>query len=195
MTLQQQFGNTDIYLFDQLLRGNIRPGMKIFDAGCGGGRNIFYFLREGYDVYACDKEPEAVMYVQGLSQAPEQIRCEPLEEMSFPSSFADVVISCAVLHFAEDDTEFAGMLSASWRVLTPGGLFFCRLATSIGIEKQMEPAGENRYHLPDGSTRYLANEKMLLEWTRRLGGSLVDPLKTTVVQGQRAMTTWVLQKH
>lgn len=194
MTLQQQFGNIDIYLFDQLLRGNIRPGMKIFDAGCGGGRNIIYFLREGYDVYACDQDPEAVAYVRSFSPAPEQIRCEALEDMSFPSGIADVVISCAVLHFAEDDTEFAGMLSASWRVLQPGGLFFCRLATSIGIEEQIEPAGENRYHLPDGSTRYLANEKILMEWTRRLGGILVDPLKTTVVQGQRAMTTWVLEK-
>ncbi len=194
MTLQQQFGNIDIYLFDQLLRGNIRPGMKIFDAGCGGGRNIVYFLREGYEVYACDQDPQAVEFVRSYSPTPDHIRCEPLEEMSFPSEFADVVISCAVLHFAEDDTQFAGMLSASWRVLRPGGLFFCRLASSIGIEKQIIPAGENRYLLPDGSSRYLADEKLLQNWARRLGGNPVDPLKTTIVQGQRAMTTWVLQK-
>ena len=30
--------------------------------------------------------------------------------------------------------------------------------------------------------------------TRDLGGELMDPLKTTVVQGQRCMTTWVLRK-
>ncbi len=38
MTLSEEFGAIDIYLFDQLLRGRIRPGMRIFDAGCGYGR-------------------------------------------------------------------------------------------------------------------------------------------------------------
>ena len=36
---------------------------------------------------------------------------------------------------------------------------------------------------------------MLTEATRRLGGDLVDPLKTTLVQQERAMTTWVTRKH
>jgi hypothetical protein len=30
--------------------------------------------------------------------------------------------------------------------------------------------------------------------TAELGGELLDPLKTTVVQNQRCMTTWVLHK-
>ena len=32
-TLQEQFGGNDIYLFDQLVRGNVSKGMSIFDAG------------------------------------------------------------------------------------------------------------------------------------------------------------------
>ena len=36
MTLSEQFGNIDIYLFDQLLRGRIVPGMRVFDAGWAG---------------------------------------------------------------------------------------------------------------------------------------------------------------
>jgi 2-polyprenyl-3-methyl-5-hydroxy-6-metoxy-1,4-benzoquinol methylase len=39
--LQEQFGQLDIYWFDQLLRGRIVPGMRILDAGCGFGRNRF----------------------------------------------------------------------------------------------------------------------------------------------------------
>ena len=42
MTLQDEFGNIDIYLFDQLLRARLRPGMRVLDAGCGGGRNLVY---------------------------------------------------------------------------------------------------------------------------------------------------------
>jgi tellurite methyltransferase len=43
--LQEQFGPIDIYLFDQLLKGSIQPGMRVLDAGCGSGRNLVYLLR------------------------------------------------------------------------------------------------------------------------------------------------------
>ena len=115
--------------------------------------------------------------------------------MSFPDHAADVVLSIAVLHFASDDAHFAGMLEEMWRVLRPGGLFFCRLASSIGMETRMQPLAGRRHLLPDGSERYLVDEPLLLDWARRLGASLLDPLKTTVVQDQRCMTTWVLRKQ
>jgi tellurite methyltransferase len=189
LNLQQHFGPIDIYLFDQLLRGRIAPGMRIFDAGCGYGRNLVYFLREGYEVYGVDQDSRAV------ASLPEpNFRVETVENMSFPDAFADVVISSAVLHFARDDEQFQAMLLGSWRVLKPGGLFFCRLASSIGIENQISKIAGRRHVLPDGSERYLVDEGMLLDLTRQLGGRILDPLKTTVVQNQRSMTTWVLEK-
>ena len=191
-TLAEQFGQIDIYLFDQLLRGRIAPGTRILDAGCGYGRNLVYLLREGFDVYGADADPKAIAALQRLG--PNRFRAEPVEELSFPDAFADVVISSAVLHFARDEAHFAAMLLGSWRVLKPGGLFFCRLASSIGIEVQIRPLGNGRFHLPDGSDRFLVDEDLLLHWAARLRAEPLDPLKTTVVQNQRAMTTWVLQK-
>jgi tellurite methyltransferase len=185
------FGPIDIYLFDQLLRQRIRPGMRVFDAGCGDGRNIGFLLREGYDVFGVDADPRAIAAI-GISG--DRFRCERIEAMSFPDAFADAVLSSAVLHFARDDEEFRGMLEGSWRVLRPGGIFFCRLASSIGIETLVRPLGGRRYAVPDGSQRYLVDQELLLEWTEKLGGELLDPIKTTVVQNQRSMTTWVLQK-
>jgi len=195
--LQEQFGNIDIYLFDQLLRGNIAPGMCVLDAGCGNGRNLVYLLREGYEVFGADADPRAVNAVRRLaSHLPaDNFRAERVEQMSFPDSFADVVLSSAVLHFARDDDQFRKMLRGSWRVLKPGGLFFCRLASSIGIEQQVKRIAGRRFHLPDGSDRYLVDEAFLMQLTEELGGTLVDPLKTSVVQNQRAMTTWVLRKN
>ncbi len=35
--LQQLYGNIDIYLFDQLLKGRFDGSNKVLDAGCGGG--------------------------------------------------------------------------------------------------------------------------------------------------------------
>jgi tellurite methyltransferase len=197
-TLQQQFGNIDIYLFDQLLRGNIAPGMRILDAGCGGGRNLVYLLREGYEIFATDANPAAIAQIRALASAlapslpAENFHAEPIESMSFPDAFADVVLLNAVLHFARDDEHFDSMLHGAWRVLKPGGLLFCRLASTIGMQHQ-RIAGR-RFLSPDGEQRYLVDEALLLNLTASLGGQLVDSLKTTVVQNQRCMTTWVVRK-
>jgi tellurite methyltransferase len=199
-TLQEQFGQIDIYFFDQLLKGRISPGMRILDAGCGSGRNLVYLLREGYEVYASDSDAEAVDSIRSLAGTlapalPESnFRVEAVEHMSFDDACADVVVSNTVLHFARDDAHFESMLHGSWRVLKPGGLFFSRLGSSIGMESQVERVQGRRYRSPDGSERYLVDEALLGSLTERLGGELADPLKTTVVQNQRSMTTWVLRK-
>ena len=199
--LERQFGPIDIYLFDQLLRGRIQPGMRVLDAACGGGRNLIYLLQSGYDVFATDEDPRAVDVVRQLAAtlAPhlpaENFRVEPVERMTFPDAFADVVLSSAVLHFARDVTQFRAMLREMWRVLKVGGFLFARLASSIGMESRVRPVGGGRFALPDGSERFLVDEGMLMELTAGLGGVLLDPLKTTVVQNQRCMTTWVVQKR
>jgi hypothetical protein len=105
-----------------------------------------------------------------------------------------VVISNTVLHFARDDAHFESMLYGAWRVLKPGGLFFCRLGSTIGMENQVKRIEGRRYWSPDGSERYLVDEALLVSLTQRLGATLADPLKTTVVQNQRSMTTWVMRK-
>ena len=202
VNLQEEFGGIDIYLFDQILRRRIAPGDRIVDAGCGHGRNLVFLLREGYDVYGADADPDAIREVQALaarlaaSLPADHFRCEPIEAMTFPAGTATVVISSAVLHFARDDAQFEAMLAGSWRLLASGGMFFCRLASTIGVEAEVRPLapGSRRHRLPDGTDRYLVDEAQLMALTARLGGRLLDPIKTTVVQGQRAMTTWVVRK-
>ena len=198
--LQALFGQIDIYLFDQLMRERIPPRTRIVDAGCGSGRNLVYFLRAGYDVRGVDADPAAIRAMQSMvtTLAPDlpagNFRCEPLEKMSFPDRCADLLISSAVLHFARDDDHFDTMLRECWRLLDGDGLFFCRLASSIGIESEIRATGSGRFRLPDGSERYLVDEARLMEATAQLGGVLIDPLKTTVVQAARSMTTWVVRK-
>jgi SAM-dependent methyltransferase len=198
--LEVQFGQIDIYLFDQLLRGRIRPTMRVLDAGCGWGRNLVYLLRAGYDVFGTDSDVDAIQAVKELAAAlapdlpPTNFRVEPIEAMTFPDAFADTVLSSAVLHFARDDRQFSAMLHETWRVLKPGGVLFCRLASVIGMEERVRRIGGRRFLLPDGTERYLVDERMLLDLTQELGGQLLDPLKTTVVQDQRCMTTWVVRK-
>lgn len=198
--IAEQFGQIDIYLFDQLLRGRIAPGMRILDAGCGAGRNLVYLLQAGYEIFGADTNAAAIAEVRSLAGrlapavAADNFRVESLAALSFPQPFADVVICSAVLHFAADDADFNEMLEGCWATLKPGGMFFCRLASSIGSSGREQPLGGRRYRLPDRSERYLVDEELLMALTLELGGELLDPLKTTVVQGQRCMTTWVVRK-
>lgn len=198
-TLHEQFGDIDVYLFDQLLKGRLRPGMRVLDAGCGRGRNLVYLLRSGFEVSAVDADPEAVRVVRTLAErlAPElpaaNFRVAAVESMTVADASADFVISSAVLHFARDNAHFDAMVRRMWRALAPGGILFCRLAASTGIESRVVPLGSERYLLPDGSERYLVSEARLAALTRELGGTLVDPIKSTIVQDMRCMATWVVR--
>ena len=193
-------GSIDIYLFDQILRGRAPRGASIFDAGCGQGRNLVHFLRAGHDVAGVDPHPESVRAVRALARtlAPglpeENFRAEPVEAHSFEDRSRDFVISSAVLHFARDEAHFRAMLEGTWRVVRPGGILFCRLASTIGMEGRFTPVGNGRFRLLDGSERFLVDEGMLMALTAELGGQLLDPLKTTVVQDSRCMTTWVVRR-
>jgi tellurite methyltransferase len=200
MNLREEFGDIDVYLFDQLLKGRVDASMSVLDAGCGGGRNLIYFLRNYYPTFAVDADEPAIEYVRNLAarlapQLPrENFQVADISELPFANRQFDLVISSAVLHFARDEAQFNTMLNEMWRTLKPGGLFFARLASSIGIENRIKPINERWYWLPDGSKRFLVDEAMLEAATARLGGVWLEPLKTTNVQHLRCMTTWVLRK-
>ena len=224
--LQEQFGSIDIYLFDQLLKGRLVPGIRVLDAGCGAGRNLVYFLSNEYEVFGVDQSAEAVAQLRRLAAAlaphlpAENFRVEPVERMSWESARSsadyaevgtdrpaqtggaekeasegfDVVISSAVLHFARDEEQWQAMVNEMWRVLKPGGIFFARLASTIGLEHRVRQIEGRRYHLPDGSDRFLVDEEMLKRVTASLGGEFIEPIKTTIVENMRSMTTWVVRK-
>jgi len=198
--LAELFGGIDIYLFDQLLRGRAGRGTRVLDVGCGRGRNLRFLLQAGADVGAIDVDPEAIAEVRALATglAPslpaDRFRVEAVEEHSFPDGWAELVIASAVFHFARDHRHFLRMVQGAWRAVGPGGVLFARLASSVGCEDAVTPLGGGRYTLPDGTERYLVTAQQVLELTGTLGARLADPLKTTVVHGQRSMTTWVVAR-
>ena len=197
--LHEQFGDIDIHLFDQLLRGRIAVGMRVLDAGCGAGRNLVYLLRAGFDVWGVDESADAIGRVHRLAASltpqigHDRFRVEPVEAMSLDDASMDVVLSSAVLHFARDDAHWWAMVHEMWRVLAPGGMLFARLATTVG-QSALHALGGRRYIMPDGDERYLVDHEMLEDATARLGGTLLDPLKSTVVHERRTMGTWVARK-
>jgi len=198
--LQDDFGAIDIYLFDQLLKGQFDERRSVLDAGCGSGRNLPYFLKNGFAVYGIDSDPAAIARVRRLaaklapSLPPAHFIAGDLANLRWRDNTMDAVISSAVLHFAESEEHFGAMLREMWRVLKPGGVLFARLASTIGLEVAVRWIEGRRARLPDGSVRFLVDERFLTAWTAALGGRHVEPIKTTNVQNQRCMTTWVLEK-
>ena len=199
MTVQEQFGQIDIYVFDQILRGNIASDMRVLDAGCGYGRNLVFLLRAGCEVFAVDQNPEGMEHVRALAAelAPQlpasNFQTGSIETLPYADGFADVVICNSVLHFARSEDHFLSMVEELWRVTKPGGMLFCRLGSRIGME--FERIRGNIFRIGDGSEWFLVDEKALMSMTEQMNAVLMDPLKTTIVQDHRCMTTWVLRKR
>jgi tellurite methyltransferase len=199
--LHREFGDIDVYLFDQLQRGRIERGMRILDAGCGTGRNLSYMMNVGFDVWGVDQDAGAIEKLRARASeiAPtlpgERFQVAAVERMPFADSQFDFVISSAVLHFAGDERQWRAMVDEMWRVLAPGGTLFARLASTVGHETRVRPLGNRRFVMPDGETRFLVDDEYLIAATAALGGSLADPIKTTVVHAMRSMSTWVVARN
>jgi tellurite methyltransferase len=198
--LRHQFGDIDIYLFDQILRGRFDARQRVLDAGCGDGRNLIYLLQRGVECYGVDSEPTAVDVIRQTAArfAPHlpstNFVVADLTQLPYPDGRMHAVLCSAVLHFAHNEAHFNAMVGELWRVLARGGLLFTRLASNIGLEETVGPAGRQA-RLPDGTDRFIVDEPMLVRLTGRLGGRLADPIKTTNVQGKRCMTTWCVLKN
>src|SRR3954453_24142652 len=104
--LRAQFGDIDIYLFDQLLRGRFDGRRRILDAGCGGGRNLPFLLTRGFEGFAIDEDPAAVNAVSKLAAqlAPklpqDNIRQCRMHVIPRTDGRMQAMISRAVLHLA-----------------------------------------------------------------------------------------------
>ncbi|CAN5452697.1 hypothetical protein BH10BAC2_BH10BAC2_33930 [soil metagenome] len=189
--------NTDIYLIDQLLKGRYNGGGKLLDAGCGGGRNISWFvLQPNFNIYAIDIDPDVINHLLQVypSLKREQVTCAPVQSLPFPDTFLDHIICSTVLHFARSKEDFLQMFSELNRVLKPGGSLFTRMASDIGIENKILPLGEGRFSLPDGSDRFLLTKPLIKEILNSFPLTLTEPVKTTNVQDIRCMTTLVMIK-
>ncbi len=200
----ESLGRMDIYLLDQLMRGNVRPGDRVLDVGCGSGRNLTYMMAHGFDVWGLEPRAEAVARVREVAEeleapsGPERFRQEAVERCGLEDGGFDVVLCNAVLHFADDAAHFRRMVERMHGLLRPGGLFFGRLATSIGIESALKPCPgrpEGWVVLPDTSSRFVVDLQTLLGITEGLGAELVDPIKTVNVQGLRCMSNWVWRRR
>ncbi|AHM61435.1 methyltransferase family protein [Flammeovirgaceae bacterium 311] len=199
--LNQELGNIDIYLLDAILKGYFPVAGRVLDAGCGEGRNLHWFLKNGYEAWGVDKNAAAIQMLRYVARSlqkdypQERFDVTGVEEMHYPPGAFDGIISSAVLHFAESEKHFREMWAEMYRVLKPGGVLFIRTATLLGMRPdELQPIGEGRYLLPDGSYRFLLSATLLADLLKKHPMQWLEPLKSVLVANQRSMGVLVLKK-
>jgi ubiquinone/menaquinone biosynthesis C-methylase UbiE len=194
--IHETFGDTDIYLIDQIMKGRYQPEDTILDAGCGYGRNLYWFLKNGLDVHGIDQNAAAITNLRTHLPAhlSKKFQQAGLESLPFENNSFDHIICSAVLHFANNTTHFHEMVAESTRVLKPHGSLFIRMTADIGMEGKPKPLADGVFEIPDGSTRFLLTRTLLAEIIQKNNLSLLEPFKTVNVDDLRCMSTLVLKK-
>lgn len=194
--INNKIGDIDLFLLDLILKGRVQEDIKILDAGCGSGRNLFYFLRQGFDVRGIDKSESEVRAANFQSR---RLGCGDvcsvgaLNSLPFQSNSFDFIICSRVLHFSESSEDFNAQLVELMRVLSPRGLLYLSMASMIGMERKVKKVDEAKHQFPDGSIRFMLSVEMLTEIEKHWS-HVVEP-RTVNFNGQHAETTLVLEKN
>ena len=101
--LNEEIGGVDIYILDQILKNRYQPGDKILDAGCGNGRNLKWFYKNGFEIFGTDINSESIEFCKKAFPLQENnFNVSTVEQNHFESNSFNHVICNAVLHFAND---------------------------------------------------------------------------------------------
>ena len=195
-SIKDTIGDTDIYIIDQILKDRYKLSDTILDAGCGSGRNMYWFLKNNINIYGIDSNEEVIRVLKNtypLLQA-ERLQISLIEKMPFENDYFDHILSSAVLHFATTTMHFQNMITEMVRVLKPRGTLFIRMTSDIGIEDKVQLKSDGVYAIPDGSTRFLLTRRLLTSLLKKQQLLFIEPFKTVNVDDVRCMSTLVLQK-
>jgi len=186
------FGKIDIYVIDQILKERYKIGQSILDAGCGGGRNLKWFYLNDFNIFGIDADAEFLEHaIQNYPDIASNFTVGSLDEMPYGKNTFDHILCCAVLHFAKSETQFSAMFKELVRVLKPNGTLLIRMASNIGLDGT---APEIIFKENGQKGTYYLTRERIASLMKEFKVYLIEPVKTTNVQDERAMTTLVFQK-
>ena len=198
--LNRELGNMDIHVLDQVLKGRFTPGTRILDAGCGEGRNLIYFLKNGYDVYALDQDPKAVkmarMQASTLAANIDSSRfiTGNLTGLPFKDNFFEATVSINVLHLAEDEDVFYKCFRELIRVTALNGYLCIKMLALKGVEHSLKTKNGS-YKLPDGSARLLFSDSILKEIENPEEFTFIESLRYEIIPGKGSWVFMVIRKN
>jgi SAM-dependent methyltransferase len=164
----------------------IRPGDRVLDLGCGGGRHAFEVYRRGGKVVACDLDPEELGPVRDMFRAMEAESgagagsgagevSGDAAHLPFCDKSFDLVIASEVLEHILDDQQAMNELA---RVLRPGGraaitvpaFFPERICWGLSTEYHEVPGGHVRIYTRVELEAKLARAGLVPRWHHHAHG-------------------------
>lgn len=186
------FGNVDIYVIDQILKGRYSVGETILDAGCGSGRNLKWFYQNDFNISGIDADVQRIALAKEIYQkVSDNFIVGELDNLPYEDHSFDHILCCAVLHFAQSETHYNKMIAELFRVLKPLGTLLIRVASDIGLDDK-KPFVQDSFSKETGE--FYINRSLISKISEKYPLELIEPVKTTNVQDVRAMTTLVFQK-
>jgi ubiquinone/menaquinone biosynthesis C-methylase UbiE len=123
----------------------LTPGGRILDAGCGTGRFVKYFLRDGFKVTGIDRSG-SMIDIAAKNNSMAEFMVMDICHLEFPSNYFDGIWNVAtLLHLDEADVKFA--LKESMRVLKSDGTLYIATRTKdtgVSIIEESTEGGEMR---------------------------------------------------
>ena len=153
----------------------IRPGDRVLDLGCGGGRHAFELYRRGAHVVALDRNAEELAAVEEMfgamaeaGEVPDGATARVVEgdalHLPFPDDAFDAVIAAEILEHIPSDTDAMAELT---RVVRPGGT----VAVSVPrwLPEQVCWALSREYHEVEGGHVRIYGRSQLIRRLERTG--------------------------
>jgi SAM-dependent methyltransferase len=97
-----------------------RPGARILELGCGGGRDAEAMLAAGFDVDPTDGTPEIALKAE--ERLGRKVRVMRFDELEAVAAYDAVWANASLLHVPRD--SLPEVLGRVFRALKPGGLHF-----------------------------------------------------------------------
>jgi SAM-dependent methyltransferase len=198
--LNSSFGNADLILIDQILKNRFQRHTRILDAGCGEGRNMTFFVNNGFDIYGIDTNPDAVkmarIYCKSLNKdyEAEQIQKFPIENNPFPDNFFDAIICINVLHSTKNRNDFFLWFGQLFRILNYGGFLLLGMKSEIGLSRYHKPGDQKDIDEPGQEDLYLLTGDVLEEIQRLDYLRTVENTKTLLTDDEMSNTYLFLEK-
>ena len=190
--LNEELGNSDIYLIDQILKNRFDPGGRILDAGCGEGRNMTWFIRNDFNIYGMDISPEAVRMARLIARSnnrnftTENILEASIEDNPFPDGFFDCILCINVLHSAKDKDHFFSMVLALNRILNDQGRIL------ISMTSEFNDPGKKTIDVQ--VSRFKLNGEILDELGNIFQAGSIEPLRTLQIEGKESISYFWMSK-
>lgn len=192
MTIQElnrELGNIDLFLLDQILKGRFEQAARILEVGCGEGRNLTYFIRNGYDVWGIDHHPTALQMLRMIGHSlhtnfdKEKFIEAKITEIPFPPQSFDAIICSAVLHFSPSEEAFFAAWDEMMKVLRKDGFLFISMYSSIPFPGKTQ------------SDFFLLTETLYRTVLQRYKLQEIEPTRTVVTGDAQAIAYLILKKE